>query len=74
MKRLYAIRGEETKFRSDRGTNFVDATDALHMEAINVENASVNSLLHASNMGGLWERLVGIAGRIYVLPPKRAHL
>ncbi|XP_062587768.1 uncharacterized protein LOC134249431 [Saccostrea cucullata] len=76
MRRFYAIRGEVKEFRSDRGTNFIGAADALHMKVINVEDSETISILedhrtvwkfnppHASHMGGVWERLIGVARRI----------
>lgn len=76
VRRFIAIRGKVKLFRSDRGTNFVGATDALQVEAINVEDTIVKNYLtksnavwlfnapHASNMGGAWERLIGVTRRI----------
>lgn len=76
MRRFIAIRGRVNIFRSDRGTNFVGATNALHIEAINVEDDTMKNFLrgsrtvwlfnppHSSHMGGAWERLIGVTRRI----------
>lgn len=77
-RRFIALRGPVTVFRSDRGTNFVGATDCMEISAINVEDASVKKFLdsnkvswlfntpYSSHMGGVWERLIGIVRRILV--------
>lgn len=69
-------RGNVKLFRSDRGTNFIGATDKLNIEAINVEDGPVKHYLykngtiwvfnppHASHMGGVWERMIGVTRRI----------
>ena len=76
LRRLLAIRGPVTQFRSDRGTNFVGATDDLSIDAHFVENGPVADFLNGSrikwifnppyapHMGGAWERLIGVAKRI----------
>ena len=76
LRRFVAIRGKVKQFRSDRGTNFVGSTDDLQIDAINVENEHVKKYLydtgtvwvfntpHSSHMGGVWERLIGVARRI----------
>lgn len=76
LRRFMAIRGQVKLFRSDRGTNFVGSTDNLGINAINVEDSSVKQFLysqgctwlfnppHASHMGGVWERVIGISRRI----------
>lgn len=68
--RFTAIRGPAKLFRSDRGTNFVGACRELN---ITPENAELQSYLkdqgsvwdfnlpHSSYMGGVWERMIGIA-------------
>ncbi|MEW8309172.1 MAG: hypothetical protein AB2695_18910, partial [Candidatus Thiodiazotropha endolucinida] len=38
LRRFVAIRGKVNIFRSDRGTNFVGATHAMQIDAINVED------------------------------------
>lgn len=76
LRRFISLRGPVQEFRSDRGTNFVGATDNLNITAINVEDESVNKFLlqnqtvwkfnppHASNMSGSWERMIGLTRRI----------
>ncbi|XP_052694839.1 uncharacterized protein LOC128173163 [Crassostrea angulata] len=76
LKRFTAIRGQAKEYRSDRGTNFVGATDPLQIDAINVEDRQVKDFLHsrgttwifnpphASHMGGAWERMIGLTRRI----------
>ena len=38
VRRFVAIRDEVKIFRSDRGTNFIGATDDLRIDAVNVED------------------------------------
>lgn len=76
LRRFTAIRGKVKLFRSDRGTNFVGAIDPLRIDAICVEDTPVKQYLyndgtvwkfnspHASQMGGVWERLIGVTRRI----------
>ena len=76
LRRFVAIRGNVIEFRSDRGTNFIGATDDLGVHTICVENGSVQRLLqekqtswvfnppHASHMGGVWERMIGVVRRV----------
>ena len=76
LRRFVAIRGSVKSFLSDRGTNFVGATDSLKIDAINVEEGKVKAFLynsgtvwifnppHSSHMGGVWERMIGVARRI----------
>ncbi len=73
LRRFTAIRGPAKLFRSDRGTNFVGACKEL---GITPENAELQSYLkdqgctwnfnlpHSSHMGGVWERMIGVARRI----------
>ena len=73
LRRLTAISGPAKLFRSDRGTNFVGACKEL---GITAENAELKSYLkdqgctwdfnlpHSSHMGGVWERIIGVARRI----------
>ena len=75
-RRFVALRGPVKQIRSDRGTNFVGSTDDLNINTINVEDGQVKSILyengttwifnppHSSHMGGVWERLIGVARRI----------
>ena len=83
LRRLIAIRGRVKVFRSDRGTNFVGATDHIGVQAVNVEDERTKSFLersgsvwvfnapHSSHMGGSWER-IGLARRI--LDPMLANI
>ena len=76
LRRFVAIHGKVKQFRSDRGTNFVGATPDLRIDSINVEDEHVKKYLydtgtvwvfntpHSSHMGGVWERLIGVARRI----------
>lgn len=73
LGRFTAIRGPVKLFRSDQGTNFVGACKEL---GITPENAALQSFLrdqgctwdfnppHSSHMGGVWERMIGVARRI----------
>ena len=76
FKRFVAIRGNVKQVRSDRGTNFVGATDSLMIDAVNVEDEPVKNYLrnsgtvwlfnppHSSHFGGVWERLIGVTRRV----------
>lgn len=76
VRRFISIRGPVKQFRSDRGSNFVGATDHLQVDVINVEDDRSRSFLganscqwvfnapHSSHFGGSWERMIGIARRI----------
>ncbi len=76
LRRFTSIRGKVTIYRSDRGTNFIGATDALKIDAVNVEDGPVKQHLynsgtewifnppHSSHMGGVWERMIGVTRRI----------
>lgn len=76
LRRFVAIRGSVKVFRSDRGTNFIGAIDNIKAHAINVEDDDMQSFCrksgsvwifnspHSSHMGGVWERMIGVARRI----------
>ena len=78
MRRLIALRGPVLQFRSDKGSNFVGATNELssEIESVNVEEKVIQNFLaekscvwlfnppHASHMGGVWERMIGITRSI----------
>jgi len=76
LRRFVSVRGKVKMYRSDRGTNFVGAIDNIQVTAINVEDESVKGYLkksgsvwvfnspHSSHMGGVWERMIGVARRI----------
>jgi hypothetical protein len=73
LRRFTAIRGPMRLLRSDRGTNFIGACKELQ---INTEDPELKVHLqdkgctwslnppHSSHMGGVWERMVGVARRI----------
>ena len=75
-RRFIAIRGPVRIFRSDRGTNFVGATDDMNVNAVNVEDGTMRNFMDdnrttwifnppgSSHMGGAWERLIGVVRRI----------
>ena len=76
LRRFLSIRGPVKIIRSDRGTNFVGAVRELSIDSIRVEDGPVKNFLvesgikwifnppHSSHMGGVWERLIGIARKI----------
>ncbi|XP_062583635.1 uncharacterized protein LOC134245360 [Saccostrea cucullata] len=76
LRRFISLRGNVKEIRSDRGSNFVGAIDDLDVKVINVEDKPVREFLldqkvtwifnppHSSHMGGVWERMIGIARRI----------
>jgi hypothetical protein len=76
LRRFIAIRGNVKEFRSDRGSNFIGSTQDLKVNVINVEDGPVPKYLcesgvtwkfnapHSSHMGGVWERMIGIARKI----------
>ncbi|XP_073720576.1 uncharacterized protein [Misgurnus anguillicaudatus] len=73
LRRFLAIRGPTKLFRSDCGTNFVGACKELQISS---EDPELQSYLknetctwkfnppHSSHMGGVWERMIGVARRI----------
>ena len=52
VRRFIFIRGSLRHFRSDRGTNFVGATDHLKVQAINVEVDKSRSFFNLINVNG----------------------
>lgn len=76
LRRFFAIRGPAKQIHSDRGTNFIGACHELNMDASSCSSVSVEKYLqkqqckwvfnppHSSHMGGVWERMIGIARRI----------
>ncbi|XP_039516658.1 uncharacterized protein LOC120470972 [Pimephales promelas] len=72
LRRFLAIRGPTKLFRSDCGTNFVGACKELQISS----DPELQSYLkkeactwkfnppHSSHMGGVWERMIGVARRI----------
>lgn len=75
LRRFIAIRGPVKQIRSDRGTNFVGACRELNIPS-NLDEGKVKRFLaqqgcswifnppHASHMGGVWERMIGITRKI----------
>lgn len=75
LRRFLAVRGPVKHIRSDRGTNFVGACNALKIPS-NIDDTAVQTYLteqgctwtfnppHASHFGGSWERMIGLARRI----------
>ncbi|XP_061684073.1 uncharacterized protein LOC133505126 [Syngnathoides biaculeatus] len=89
LQRFFALRGPAKQLRSDRGTNFVGASSELCMERADPGQASTLKFLHengctwefnpphASHMGGVWERMIGITRRILdsmLLQTRHTHL
>ncbi|XP_078311589.1 uncharacterized protein LOC144618785 [Crassostrea virginica] len=76
VRRFTSIRGKVKIFRSDRGTNFLGATDDLQIDTIRVEDDSMKKFLydsgtkwifnppHSSHFGGAWERMIGLVRKI----------
>lgn len=86
LRRFTAVRGPVRLFRSDRGTNFVGACKELRMNSEDPELATylqnqgsrwIFNPPHSSHMGGVWERMIGVARRILdalLLKAKTLHL
>ncbi|XP_037400651.1 uncharacterized protein LOC119265122 [Pygocentrus nattereri] len=73
LRRFSAIRGPIKTIRSDQGTNFIGACKELKLNTTDPElktylkdNKStwIFNPPHSSHMGGVWERMIGIARRI----------
>ncbi|KAI4881114.1 hypothetical protein NFI96_016565, partial [Prochilodus magdalenae] len=76
LRRFFALRGPAKQLRSDRGTNFVGASAELSMRPDDPKQVGTLKYLHdngctwefnpphASHMGGVWERMIGVARRI----------
>ncbi|XP_059356924.1 uncharacterized protein LOC132095850 [Carassius carassius] len=71
--RFLAVRGPVKHFRSDRGTNFIGAVKELQIDSSGSELKGflqnqgcmwTFNAPHSSQMGGVWERMIGIARRI----------
>ncbi len=89
LRRFFAVRGPAKQLRSDRGTNFIGASQELGMQPAKENQTSLLKYLHengctwefnpphASHMGGAWERMIGVTRRILdgmLLQKKHAHL
>ncbi len=67
LRRFFAVRGPAKQLRSDRGTNFIAASQELGMQPAKENQTSLLKYLHengctwefnpphASHMGGAWE-------------------
>lgn len=76
LRRFFAIRGPAKQLRSDRGTNFIAASVELGMVHPNEDQSKILNYLHnndcswefnpphASHMGGVWERMIGVTRKI----------
>ncbi|XP_076857275.1 uncharacterized protein LOC143511532 [Brachyhypopomus gauderio] len=75
LRRFFAIRGPSKQLHSDCGTNFIGACRELEFHKVvtesEVQRYTSNQGCtwrfnppHSSHMGGVWERMVGIARRI----------
>ncbi len=76
LRRFMAIKGPVKLIRSDCGTNFVGAHNEFKAALSKMDKNSIESYLaspgctwefnppHASHMGGVWERMIGICRRI----------
>lgn len=89
LRRFFAIRGPAKELRSDRGTNFIAASSEPGMVQTEEKQARVLKYLHdigctwlfnpphASHIGGVWERMIGVACRVLdamLLQNKKTHL
>ena len=63
LRRLYALRGPAKTLRSDCGSNFKGFANLSYL----AQNGTtwIFNPPHASHMGGSWERMIGIARRIF---------
>ena len=76
LRRFLALRGPVIQLRSDCGTNFVGAYNELQASLNEMDNNDIQSYLasegcdwlfnapHSSHVGGVWERMIGVARRI----------
>lgn len=73
LRRCMAIHGPVRLFRSDRGTNFVGACRELQLKSKDPELVTylqdqdstwTFNPPHSSHIGGVWERMIGVALRI----------
>lgn len=76
LRRFLAIRGPVKQIRSDCGTNFVGACREMGINPNDLGSSTLGTFLnekgctwvfnppHGSHMGGVWERMIGIARRI----------
>ncbi|XP_043974657.1 uncharacterized protein LOC122832198 [Gambusia affinis] len=88
LRRFFSLRGPAKQLRSDRGTNFIGACNELKLSPQDANNVIKDYLTeqrctwefnppHASHMGGIWERMIGVSRRILdalLLDVKRPQL
>ena len=88
LRRFFALRGKATNLYSDCGSNFVGTCNEFRQfYQVDSNLEKVRSFLctqdctwnfnppHASHMGGVWERLIGVCRRIFdsILADCRVH-
>lgn len=87
LRRFFAIRGPAKQLRSDCGTNFIAASKELKLTK-QQQGPSIQRYLsdqgcswefnppYSSHMGGSWERMIGVARRIFdsILLQEHVHL
>lgn len=76
LRRFCAVRGEVKLIRSDCRNNFVGSVKDLNATVISTEDRPIKEYLsenrinwifnppHFSHMGGVWERMTGVARRV----------
>ena len=76
LRRFLALRGPAIQLRSDCGTNFIGARNELQSCLSEMDDSAIQSYLanegcewifnapHASHVGGVWERMIGMTRRI----------
>lgn len=88
LRRFFAIRGPAKQLRSDCGTNFIAASKELGLTKQQQQGPSIQRYLsdqgcswefnppYSSHMGGSWERMIGVARRIFdsILLQEHVHL
>lgn len=77
LRRFLALRGPAVQYRSDCGTNFVGARNELQSSLKEMNDRAIKFHLategcncifnapHASHVGGVWERMIGVTRRIW---------
>lgn len=86
LRRFIVLRGKVSELRSDRGTNFIGATEDLNIDVMQgpvkhfLDQSKIKWIVnapHSSHMGGMWERMIGVTRRILdalLLGPKGKNL
>ena len=77
LRRFISIRGMARIFRSDRGKNFISATDDMKIDNVDAEDKTLKQFMynsgttwifnppHAWYFGGSWERMIGMVRKIF---------